>query len=84
MQAGHANVGFVPGDARAHRFERASYDLVISRFGVMFFEDPVGANDATMRELLIGELADRLIPYLTADGMHPPARLHLVTAAAPG
>jgi hypothetical protein len=37
-----------------------------------------------MRELLIGELADRLISYLTADGMRLPARLHLVTAAAPG
>jgi SAM-dependent methyltransferase len=193
MQRGHANVRIVLGDAQIHRFERASYDLVISRFGVMFFEDPVGAfrnllgalrpggrlafvcwgplednpwfalplevgieklgppeprprrapgplalsepdyideilnaagfagvqidgvdtrlpgaasareeaelasqvgplarllkergADAGVRELLIGELAARMTPYLTADGMRLPARLHLVTAAAPG
>jgi len=192
MQGGHANVRFVRGDAQTHRFERASYDLAVSRFGVMFFDDPVGAfrnlaralrpggrlafvcwaalednpwfavplevgverlgppeprprrapgplalseqdyvdeilsaagladvrieqvstwlpgaastreeaelasqvgllarllrergADAAMRELLIGELADRLAPYLTADGMRLPARLNLVTAAAP-
>jgi SAM-dependent methyltransferase len=193
MQGGHATVRFVLGDAQIHRFERASYDLVISRFGVMFFEDPVGAfrnllgalrpggrlafvcwgplednpwfalalqvgveklgppeprprrapgplalsepdyideilnaagfagieidrvdtwlpgaasaqeeaalasqlgplarllrernADAALREQLTGELADRLMPYLSADGMRLPARLHLVTAAAPG
>ena len=192
MQGGHANVRLVRGDAQTHRFERASYDLAVSRFGVMFFDDPVGAfrnlaralrpdgrlafvcwaplednpwfavplavgverlgppeprprrapgplalseqdyvdeilsaagladvrieqvsiwlpgaastreeaelasqvgllarllrergADAAMRELLIGELADRLAPYLTADGMRLPARLNLVTAAAP-
>jgi SAM-dependent methyltransferase len=49
LQAGHANVRFVLGDAQVHRFERMSYDLVISRFGVMFFEDPVGA----FRNLLV-------------------------------
>jgi SAM-dependent methyltransferase len=192
MQDGHTNVRLVLGDAQVHRFERASYDLVISRFGVMFFEDPIRAfrnllgalrpggrlafvcwrplednpwfalslevgieklgppepkparapgplalaepdyideilsaagfagvqiepvdtwlpgagsareeaelasqvgplarllrerdADAAMRELLIEELAGRLIPCLTADGMRLPARLHLVTAAAP-
>jgi len=192
MHSGHPNVRFVIGDAQTHRFERASYDLAISRFGVMFFDDPVGAfrnlaralrpggrlafvcwaplednpwfalplevgvqrlgppeprprrapgplalseqdhvdeilsaagfadvrieqvgtwlpgaadareeaelasqvgllarllrergADEAMRELLIGELADRLAPYLTADGIRLPARLHLVTAAAP-
>jgi len=192
MQDGHANVRFVRDDVQTHRFERASYDLAVSRFGVMFFGDPVGAfrnlaralrpggrlgfvcwaplednpwfalplevgvkrlgspaprprrapgplalsepdyveqilcaagladvrieqvstflpgaasareeaelasqvgllarllrerdADAAMRELLIEELADRLTPYLTADGMRLPARLHLATAAAP-
>ena len=37
-----------------------------------------------MRQLLVEELAGRLAPYLTADGVRLPASLHLVTAAAPG
>jgi SAM-dependent methyltransferase len=40
---GVANVGFVQGDAQVHPFEPSSYDLAISRFGAMFFEDPVAA-----------------------------------------
>lgn len=191
MQDGHSNVRVVVGDAQTHRFERASYDLAISRFGVMFFEDPVAAfrnlkralrpcgrltfvcwaplernpcfalplqvgierlgppesrpprapgpfalsepdyveeilgaagfagvrieqiatslpgaadvreeaalasqlgplarlirergADAAMRERMVEELAERLRPYLTADGVRLPALLHLVTAAA--
>lgn len=34
---------FVRADAQAHAFEPANYDLLISRFGVMFFDDPVRA-----------------------------------------
>jgi len=30
-------------DAQSHAFERATYDLLVSRFGVMFFSDPVAA-----------------------------------------
>ena len=37
-----------------------------------------------MRQLLVEELAERLTPYLTADGVRLPALLHLVTAAVPG
>jgi SAM-dependent methyltransferase len=37
------NVGFLAADAQAHAFERADFDLIVSRFGVMFFEDPVRA-----------------------------------------
>jgi SAM-dependent methyltransferase len=37
------NVSFEVGDAQTRRFEPASADLVMSRFGVMFFEDPVAA-----------------------------------------
>lgn len=40
---------FVLADAQTHRFERASFDLVVSRFGVMFFADPVAAF-ANLRE----------------------------------
>jgi ubiquinone/menaquinone biosynthesis C-methylase UbiE len=34
---------FVCADAELHAFERASFDLILSRFGVMFFNDPVRA-----------------------------------------
>jgi ubiquinone/menaquinone biosynthesis C-methylase UbiE len=34
---------FVHADAATHPFEPGTFDLVASRFGVMFFEDPVAA-----------------------------------------
>lgn len=34
---------FICADAQTHAFEPASFDLIVSRFGVMFFDDPVGA-----------------------------------------
>lgn len=34
---------FVCADAQVHAFESASFDMIVSRFGVMFFEDPVAA-----------------------------------------
>jgi SAM-dependent methyltransferase len=37
------NATFVVGDAATHPFKEKSYDLVFSRFGVMFFGDPVAA-----------------------------------------
>lgn len=36
-------VDFVLADAAKHTFEKGSVDLLISRFGVMFFPDPVAA-----------------------------------------
>jgi SAM-dependent methyltransferase len=41
-EAGLVNASFEQADAQVHRFG-ASYDAVISRFGVMFFADPVAA-----------------------------------------
>lgn len=40
--AGLANVSFVQADAQVHPF-RSEYDVLFSRFGVMFFGDPTGA-----------------------------------------
>jgi ubiquinone/menaquinone biosynthesis C-methylase UbiE len=40
---GLAGAAFVAGDAQAYGFEAASFDAAISRFGVMFFDDPVAA-----------------------------------------
>ena len=37
------NATFVVGDAVTYPFKAAAYDLVFSRFGVMFFGDPVAA-----------------------------------------
>jgi SAM-dependent methyltransferase len=44
-RAASANVAakFICADAQDFAFEPASFDLMISRFGVMFFEDPVRA-----------------------------------------
>jgi SAM-dependent methyltransferase len=36
-------VSFIRADATDHAFEPAAFDAVISRFGVMFFDDPVRA-----------------------------------------
>jgi SAM-dependent methyltransferase len=38
-----ANAAFVVADAATQAFEPGSFDLVFSRFGVMFFADPVAA-----------------------------------------
>ena len=34
---------FICADAQTHAFEAATFDLIVSRFGVMFFDDPVAA-----------------------------------------
>jgi len=41
--AGLENVSFVEADAQTYEFEAGSFDLVVSRFGVMFFDDPTMA-----------------------------------------
>lgn len=40
---GLANVRFVRGDVQTHGFEPSGFDGAVSRFGVMFFDDPVVA-----------------------------------------
>lgn len=42
-QAGVADARFVQGDAQAHPLPAAAYDVVVSSFGVMFFDDPAAA-----------------------------------------
>ncbi|MQA12725.1 MAG: methyltransferase domain-containing protein [Pseudonocardiaceae bacterium] len=37
------NAGFEHSDVQVHRFAAASYDVAMSRFGVMFFDDPAAA-----------------------------------------
>ncbi|MEV4839991.1 methyltransferase domain-containing protein [Nonomuraea sp. NPDC049486] len=40
---GVGNVTFTQGDAQVHDFGEGAYDLAVSRFGIMFFADPVAA-----------------------------------------
>lgn len=42
-QEGIVNVRFERGDAQVHPFTPESFDVAISRFGIMFFDDPVAA-----------------------------------------
>jgi SAM-dependent methyltransferase len=42
-EAGLRNISFELGDAQTHGFPAAHFDLCISRFGTMFFADPVAA-----------------------------------------
>jgi SAM-dependent methyltransferase len=49
-----AQVDFVLADAQTHTFSEASFDAVMSRFGVMFFEDPVAAFANLRRSVRTG------------------------------
>ena len=43
QDAGLQNISYELGDAQVHRFSPASFDVLISRFGTMFFADPDAA-----------------------------------------
>ena len=43
LRAGLQNIAYELGDAQVHRFQPAHFDVLISRFGTMFFADPVAA-----------------------------------------
>jgi SAM-dependent methyltransferase len=51
---GLANVRFEQGDAQVYPFEAEAYDLALSRFGAMFFGDPVAAFRNVARALRPG------------------------------
>ena len=57
------NVSFVRADAQTHAFEPNDFDAVISRFGVMFFDDPTAAfiniNRAARRGAVLSFVAWR-------------------------
>jgi SAM-dependent methyltransferase len=42
-ESGLRNISLLQADAQTHRFEPNYFDLITSRFGVMFFADPVAA-----------------------------------------
>lgn len=53
-ESGRANIELVLADAATHCFEPAAFDLLFSRFGVMFFADAVGAFGHLRRALRPG------------------------------
>jgi ubiquinone/menaquinone biosynthesis C-methylase UbiE len=52
--AGITNVSFIRADAQVHPFPPEHFSLAISRFGAMFFEDPVAAFSNIRRSLRAG------------------------------
>ncbi|GAA2118222.1 class I SAM-dependent methyltransferase [Actinomadura alba] len=53
-EEGVSNVTFEQGDAQVHTFPADGHDVAISRFGIMFFGDPVGAFGNVGRALRPG------------------------------
>lgn len=64
-EEGLRNVGFVRADAQTHPFPSARFDLAVSRFGTMFFADPVAAFTNIGRALRPG---GRLVQLVWQSG----------------
>ncbi len=65
-QEGLTNVSFEHADAQVHAFGGPGFDVAISRFGVMFFADPVAAFANIARALRTG---GRLVILCWADAL---------------
>jgi ubiquinone/menaquinone biosynthesis C-methylase UbiE len=83
--------GFICADAQTHAFEPASFDLIMSRFGVMFFDDPVRAfanlrraarNDAELRFIAWRSAAEN--PFMTTAERAAAPLLPSMPARRPG
>jgi ubiquinone/menaquinone biosynthesis C-methylase UbiE len=57
---------FIHADAETHAFEPASFDMIISRFGVMFFDDSVRAF-ANLRRAAAHDTNLRLLSWRSAE-----------------
>ena len=57
---------FIHADAQTYDFGAASFDLIVSRFGVMFFDDPVAAF-ANLRRAARDRAELRLFAWRSAD-----------------
>ena len=62
-----ANVTFEQGDAQVHPLPAGGFDVAISRFGVMFFADPVAAFANVGRALAPGGRLAFVCPQAAAD-----------------
>jgi SAM-dependent methyltransferase len=81
---------FIQDDVQSHAFEPASYDTIISRFGVMFFDDPVAAfrnlrlaarDNATLRLITWRDAEDN--PFMTTAERSAAALLPQLPARVP-
>lgn len=61
------SVDFIEADAQAHPFAPAGFDAIISRFGVMFFADPVAAFANLRRAAVPGALLRCIVWRSSAD-----------------
>ncbi len=61
----HVRASFVCANAQQHAFDPASFDMIISRFGVMFFDDPAAAF-ANLRRAAGDEAELRFIAWRSA------------------
>jgi SAM-dependent methyltransferase len=68
-----ASADFILADAETHRFEPNRFDRIVSRFGVMFFADPVAAFANLRRSARRGAALDLIAwrgagdnPFMTA------------------
>src|SRR5262245_2614671 len=64
---------FICADAQTHAFEPASFDMIVSRFGTMFFDDSVGAFENLRRAAARGAGLELIVwrsaaenPFMTA------------------
>ena len=57
-----AAASFIVADAQVHAFEPAGFDMIVSRFGVMFFQDPVAAF-ANLRRAASAKASMQLIAF---------------------
>jgi SAM-dependent methyltransferase len=76
----HVSAEFVCADAQAHTFEPSSVDMITSRFGVMFFSDPVRAF-SNLRRAARSDAQLRLIVW--RSGEENPFMTTAERAAAP-
>ncbi|HET7809018.1 MAG TPA: class I SAM-dependent methyltransferase [Steroidobacteraceae bacterium] len=61
-QRAGSSARFIHADAQTHAFAPASFDFAISRFGVMFFDDPVAAF-TNLRRAASGNARLRLVVF---------------------
>jgi SAM-dependent methyltransferase len=82
---------FVLGDAQTYPFEPATFDAVVSRFGVMFFDDPVAAfthlrraaADGAKLRIVVWRSPDEN-PFMTAAERAAAPLLPALAARRPG
>lgn len=57
----HADVDFIHADAQAHAFPPHGIDMIVSRFGVMFFDQPVEAFTHLQQAIRPGGLLNLIV-----------------------